>query len=352
MKIRHAAWMVLLPLLAPGAWAAPPARPPAAGAPAAAGGAQVDIRFVVDPLMMCHYYFKDYGPASIKPRSNSGVDLTSEANAYVQAAKLIEDPEAWTWLEERIVSKPDVPSLRKALADPPAQFRDEDTRTAFSMVADALEQGCPGYQKTVFPTESIGVNRLTISARKRLRPSQDRVTSTLMKSMDFKPIDAPISIYVVTRTGGQATWGKGDRSYYTVIGAYGQSPSSLLETGIHEATHVLDAMQPYETSSVLQAVRKGVKPDQKKEAETFLHGLITYNAGELVKRFVNHSYSPKGVLSPDHADEYRPYLSTYEYIWVDYLDGKMTRDQISKKLIEEFEAVRKLQADQQKKKAS
>ena len=248
------------------------------------------------------------------------------------------------------MSKPDVPSLRKALANPPAQFRDDDTRTAFSMVADALEQGCPQYEKTVFPTESIGVNRLTISARKRLAPSKDRLTSTLMKSMDFKPIDAPISVYVVTRTGGRATWGKGDRGYYTVIGAYGQSPSSLLETGIHEATHVLDAMQPYKTESVLQAVRKGVKPDQKKDAETFLHGLITYNAGELVKRFVNHTYVPKGVQSPDHADEYRPYLSTYEYIWVDYLDGKMTRDQISKKLIEEFEAVRKLQAEQQQKK--
>jgi len=329
----------MIAMLAPGELVAQQA-----GGAAATAAPAAKLRFEADPMIMCHYYLKSFGPESVKPRGGSGGDFVSEATAYAQAAKIIDNPLVIRWFEERLASSADLPRLRKATETLPASLQDAEAATGVRMLVEAMESAYPRYLETVYSEELMGVNRVLISSLKRWVKVEERVGSALIKLMGFQPIDKEIVIYTVIRAGGVSTWGLSDEGYFTVIGVYGLSPATLAESAVHEATHILDAMQSYSAGTVLQEVRRGSEAADRNEIEVFLHGLVAYNAGELVKRFVNREHVHAGVLSPAHAAAYRPYLSTYEYIWTSYMDGKIPRDGIAKKLLEEFAAVKKLRA--------
>ena len=165
-----------------------------------------------------------------------------------------------------------------------------------------------------------------------------------MEKMGFGEIDLPVNVYIVVRAGGVNSWGKTSKGYFAVIGMAGVAPLTLIETSVHEATHIVDTLQSFGSLGVLKEVRDGLKQSDLAQVEIFIHGLIAYNAGALVKRFVSPAYVPVGVRAPAHIDDYRPYLSTYEVIWNQYLDGKYTREGIAAKLIEEFKAVQAFRA--------
>lgn len=305
----------------------------------------VEIRFVADPLMMCHFYLKNYGPSSSKPRDDSQ-DFISEATAYTQAVRLITVQGVWKWLEEQIAAHGDPAGVRKAAADLPATIQGEENRTAVNMLVDALESAYPKYRKTVFAIELEGLNRVMVGAKKRYLAVEERITQALMEQMSFEAITRPITVYVVVRTGGVASWGVTEETYFTVVGSFGQSPMSLVESGIHESTHIIDALQSYNSGSVLSQVRRTAKEADRQDLELFLHGLVAFNSGELVKRFLSNSYRHAGIRAPGLSDKYQPYLSTYEFIWTDYMDGKIPAKGIAAKLVEEFEAVQALHAGQ------
>jgi hypothetical protein len=301
------------------------------------------IDFVTNPLLMCHYYLRGYGEVSVKPAGSLDIDFNSEATAYGQAQRYIENPAVWRWIDETIAGIGDIAGLRKAAADLPAAYRSEEARSGVNLVVDALESGCPNYMKSVYPTELAGINRVLVGAKKRFLVGRDRIFGALAKQMAFEPIARPIRVFVVVRTGGVASWGATGEFYFTVIGSYGQSPLSLLETGIHEATHIADALQSFRSEAILGRVRQGTDGAVRGDVDAFLHGLVAFNAGELVKRFLSQSYTHVGVQAPGVIQTYKPYLSTYEYIWTAYMDGRMKPDAVVAKLIEEFNAVRKLQ---------
>lgn len=340
-KVLAALAVLLACALASAPQAAPEKEKPA---PPADGGPTVKIVFTADPLMLCHYYLKTYGESSVKPRGDSGVDFISEATAYSQAAGLISNPRVWRWFEERIAGSANVAELRKAASTLPRALDVADAGTAVNMLLDAMESAVPKYQKTVYATELNGVNRILVGAKKRYYQVEDRISQVLMGKLALKSVVRPVKIFVVLHTGGVNTWGVTEDFYFTVIGSFGQSPMTLLETGIHEATHIVDALQPFRSGSVLARVREEFDSAAQEEVEVFLHGLVAFNAGELVKRFLSRSYTHAGVQAPGIGHTFRPYLSTYEYIWTDHLDGKFTTEGVSKKLVEEFQAVQELKA--------
>jgi hypothetical protein len=339
MKFVRATTQAVLACLIPVAVMAQGAAPPAQGK---GGVPPVRIQFKTDSFMECHYYLKSFGKGSVKPDPASGVDFTSEATAYSGAIRLANDPAVWRWFEEKVADAKDPESLRLETKELPPAIDNPDVRTGVNMLVDGLASAYPKYMKTVYAKQALAINRTLINARKRFIALDGRVEEALVKQMAFEPFDKPIIIHVVLRTSGVTTWGTSREGYFTVIGVFGQSPLSLLETGIHEATHIMDALQTYSSRSVLRQVRSGVAAADGAKVEVFLHGLVAFNAGELVKRFLSQSYIHAGVRAQAHAEQYRPYMSTYEFIWTDYLNGKMSPDGVSRKLIEEFNAVQKL----------
>lgn len=330
---------------APQAAQQPPA--PVQQAPGARG--PVAIRFEVNPLVECYFYLKFYSNDD-KPNPALKLDFNSEVTAFNKAKQLMTDQAAWKWFEDRVVTGPDPAAIREAAKTLPGQIDNERNRTGINELVDAMESGFKKYDGPFWLERQKSVNRLLVSARKHYLISEDRITGTLMSKMGFAPIDAPIVVYAVVTAGRVPAWGKANGAYYTVVGTRYQSSSSFLETSLHESTHILDNMQSYEGHWLMKEVRQKLGPSAPPAAvDTFLHGLIAYNAGALVVRFVEHGYTPAGVTSPAYKDQYAPYLSTYQYIWEDYLDGKMSAGAIIAKLAEEFNAVQKLQEKQNQK---
>lgn len=347
-RLIRAAAVVTLAVLAPALATAqqgatkPPSAPPAAP--------PLRIQFQSDSLMECHFYLKTWSKRSLAPDARSGVDFATEVGVYQRAKGTLSGPEVWRWFEEVVAGGPDPAAVRKGVQAVPAHLASDRVRTGVNMLMDGLESAYPKFMKAIWPQHQRSVNRILIGARRQFLRSEERITRVLMEKMAFSPIDAPVRVITVLRSGGVTSWGKTPKGYFTVVGILGQSQNSLLEIGIHEATHLVQTMQPFNTASILKHLRGSLIKKGPAETEAFLHGLVAYNAGALIKRFISSSYEPEGVRSPAHEREYRPYLSTYEYIWNEYLDGRMNRDQIIAKLIEEFEAI--LDLEKAKKKAA
>ncbi len=312
---------------------------------------ELKIRFKTDPLVECHFYLKTFGRGPGDPEGRSGVDFSTEIGIYARARDTLTTHEIWRWFEELLVANPDPAAVRKAASEVPRAYDSPRNLTGLNMLLDGLESAYPKFLENLWAERLRGINRLLVPARKDLLESEERIVRTLVEKMAFSPIDAPITVFVVVRSGDVTSWGKTAEGYFTVVGIAGLSALSLVEMGVHESTHILEALQPFSSGSVLKRVREGLREEEPASVNAFLHGLVTYNAGALVRQFIAGSYLPAGIQDPAHAEEYRPYLSTYEFIWSDYLAGRMTTDQIVAKLLEEFRAIRKLE-ESRKTKAS
>jgi len=238
--------------------------------------------------------------------------------------------------------------VREAVVNLPAVHDSPQNRTGVNMLVDAVESAYPKFLDALWSQHQKGVNRLLVPARKHLLQAGDRLTKELVEKMAFSPIDAPISVFVVVRSGGVTSWGKTPEGYFTVVGVTGLSALSLVEMGLLEATHVLDMMQPFLNDSVLNRLKDRLAKEDRASVNAFTRGLIAYNAGALVSKHVSRRYIPEGVLAPEHAEEYRPYIPTYEFVWRDYLRGGIAADEIVDKLVEEFQAIHRLQESRKK----
>lgn len=301
------------------------------------------IRFDTSPRVDCHWYLRTYGKRSVKPQAASKVGFEREAASYAEASSRIVGDAAWRWFESLVVAGPEMAAIREAAKNPPEAIAAAPTRAAMGSLAEALESAYPGFLGTVWVEHQKALSPFLFDTRRRFDVVEARVSEDLMKKMAFSPIDAPVTVYVVMRGGGESSWGKIGSGYYAVVGQSGLSSLAIMETGLHQATHLIDALQPFDSGSILKQVRDGLGTGSPEAVERFLHGLVAYNAGALVKRFVDRTYVPEGVRAPGQEEAFRPYLSTYEFIWRDYLDGKIAQSAIVPKLIEEFRAVQRLQ---------
>ena len=300
------------------------------------------FELAINPLLECHFYLKIFGADSFKPDPASGIDLGSEINIYNTAQRTILDPEVWRWFEQLIVEGPDAAAVRKAAQSLPPALDNTRNQTGVRMIAESLESAYPKFETAIWPRHLQGVNRALVGAKQWLLPTRERLSAVLMEKMAFEPVDAPATIYVVLRSGGVTSWGKTSREYFTVVGASGLSSLVLVESALHEATHIVDTLQPFNAGWILKRVRAGLKGEAPAQVDIFIHGLIAYNAGVLVKRFVSPGYNPAGIRAPAQAEQYQPYVSTYQVIWNEYLDGKTSADEVVAKLLAEFRAVQKL----------
>jgi hypothetical protein len=315
--------------------------------PAAAAAPALKIQFDINPLIDCYFHLRTYsrGPAG---SPSAPVDLTAEAAAYTQAQTVLTDPAAWRWFDDQVVAGPDPNAIREALKALPPSLDSPTVRSGIGMLVDGLDSAYPKFLTGLWPERQRSLTRMLAMTRRKYTASQSKVAPALMEKMAFAPIDAPIVIYSVIKAGSVSSWGKTAAGYYTVVGLQGVSSEQLIETGIHEATHIIEALQPYSSSSILKQIRTGIGSSDPAQSDLFLHGLVAYNAGSLVKRFIDHEYQLSGVRSPGQQAAYAPYLSTWDLVWNQYLDGKIDSAKAVARLVEEFKAVRKLEAAKKK----
>src|SRR5262249_53225043 len=150
-----------------------------------------------------------------------------------------------------------------------------------------------------WPDHLKALNRAIIPARRRFVAVEGQLLPVLMEKMAFAPFDGRIRVLSVIQAGPVSSWGKTSKGWYTVIGIYLQSADSYLEPSIHEATPLIDSFQPASGSWILKDLRQALPKEAPAEAiDTYLHGLVAFNAGEMVSRFVDKKYAPVGLRGP------------------------------------------------------
>jgi hypothetical protein len=311
-------------------------------APAAAAEPKkpsVEIRIDSGPLTSCHFLLKNWQGGGDKPIAGQGADLASEAGAYARAKENIKDPGVWKWFEDLVVAGPDPDAVREGAKSLPPAFNSPSNRTAVDMLVEALASAYPKFLSGYWTEQSAALNRLLIPARRRFARPSERIEQVLMEKMAFEPVGAPITILMVLRAGPVSSWGKTAAGYYSVVGAYLQSVDTFIETSVHEATHLIDAVQPAGGSWMLKEVRRALPKEAPAESiDAFIHGLVAYNAGELVTRYMDNTYKPVGLRGPNSREEFAPFIPAYEGAWGAWLDGTKSRQETIGKLVEGFKA--------------
>ncbi|MBI3447693.1 MAG: hypothetical protein HY049_02045 [Acidobacteria bacterium] len=301
---------------------------------------RVEIVFETDPLVECHFLLKTWD-GSERPQSGKTGDLSSQAAAYGAATQAIRDASVWHWFEDLVVEGPDPAEVRRRAATLPASISTPGNRTAVDRLVEALDSAYPIFVSAYWPEHLKSLNRVIIPAHRRYGGAELRLAEALMEKMAFAPIDGKIRVLGVIRAGPVSSWGKTTKGYYTVIGVYLQSVASFVETSVHEATHLIDTAQPASGSWMLKEVRQALPKDAPPEAiDTFIHGLVTFNAGELVTRYMDKVYKPVGLRGPGAAETYAPCVSAYEAAWNGWLDGTRGRDETIRRLADGFKAAR------------
>ncbi len=244
--------------------------------------------------------------------------------AYRQARELTREPRVWQFLYDVAIEASAPEQVRAAASKTPSEFIAAEKEAAgkvLNALADAwsrYEAGELNQRKRGHRVMVDGVLRRVFQAER-----QDRLLSVLYEKMDFKALEAPITIVLVARAPGVGTWGFTSRGYYLIIPMESYKGPAIIESIVHEATHLLDARQPAGSDSFLQKLRRKASKADPAALETLIHGLIAWNSGELVKRHIAESYRPMVVEQRAWRSLVNPYLPTFEGPWLGYLNGRL-----------------------------
>ena len=275
-----------------------------------------------------------------KGQENTLPEFSAEVKAYREAQSSSKDPAVWQFVNDACVTSKDVSALLKTADTLPSTLFLEDREAALKVLA-AIASAWPRFEAK----EMIERNRslqtiLTKNLRRYFNGGPaDRVLVTLQEKMILKPLDAPVTLYPVIGAIEAGAWGKTPQGFYIVIPVRGRPTLILLENIIHELTHLLEVNQVQGTNSILARLRhKGAGADPA-TLESFIHGLVAWNAGEMIKRFIDPRHKAVVDLSPESLMKMEPYLPIYTTSWVSYLEGKASADQTVDAMIEAFRKI-------------
>lgn len=306
----------------------------AAGTPGSA--VATTVRSEVSMLMELHNMLQ----VASKGPEDSLPTYSLEVAAYRKAREMSKNPEVWELVNDACVLSKDLTGIRETAANLPSNLQPADREATLKLLS-ALETAWPRFEAKEMVDRNRSLQTVVTKTLGRLFGTgpAERVLVAVQDKMILKPLDAPVTIYPVISAIEAGDWGITPKGYYIVIPVRGRPTMIIAENVIHELTHLLDVNQPKGSSSMLTRLRqKGATADQG-ALEAFLHGLVAWNAGEMIKRFISPAHKAVIDLSPQVLQKMEPYLPIYSSVWVSYLDGKSTADQTVDAMITAFAKV-------------
>jgi len=293
-------------------------------ADAGTSAAPTHIKSMINLRLELHNFLMVESEAS----ETSHPEYTTEINSYRQAREMARDLRVWRIINDALVVGPDMPAVVRRADTLPSDLPGPD-REAARKVLGALGTAWSRFESHDATDRNRSLQNILVRVlRKQFGVGmEERVMSALYSTMDFRPLDAPITVFPVINAVEVGVWGKTPDGYYLVVPVARRRNMQIIEGLVHELTHIIDANQPPGSSSVLARLREVGKTADPEELAAFAHGLVAWNAGEMIRRSVSESYTPLVAVSPSLAAAIRPYLPTYEGPWKGYLDGHLSADE-------------------------
>lgn len=319
-------WVLLLLISTVIAAPALPAMPASAAGAEPPGGPETQLRLQIN-------YFLELHNELLLASTPNGTNLLdaaayrSEIESYKQARHLVKEFKVWRIVNDACVEGPDTAAIRgigeSLSADLSAQDRD-----AVKRMLDALGTAYSRWEGKEMLLRRRGLKQFVLNLlNRKFDPAMKQaIMSEVDGKMGFGPLDAPLGIYIVVDAAEVGAWGRTQAGYYIVIPVQNREVAGVIEAVVHEATHLLDARQPAGSSSLLDRLRAKLSGADTVALDTLLHGLVAFNAGQMVKRHVKSDYTPIVEISPTWRAQLAPYLPALQGAWNEYLDGKIDAD--------------------------
>ena len=248
----------------------------------------------------------------------------SEIESYKQAREMVKEFKAWRIVNDACVEGPDAAAIRGNGERLSADLSPQD-RDAVKKMLDALSTAYARWEGKEMLLRQRGLKRFVgiLLGRTFDAAAKKTIMTEVDRKLGFHPLDAPLGIYIVVDAADVGAWGWTPSGYYIVIPVQNREVGGVIEAIVHESTHLLDSRQPPGSSSILGRLRTRLSGEDSVAVDTLLHGLVAFNAGQMVKRFVKPDYAPIVEVSPTWRTQLAEYLPALQGGWNDYLDGKI-----------------------------
>ncbi len=296
-----------------------------------------------------HHFLYLLGRAEAKTSDSTREAVAEAPREAERGMKTLTDEERKVWagavtayatglsLKDAVREAP-MPAVTAALAE--AGDTQTLTNTAIEpAVRDVLERAAPIYRKTWWPAH-LAANRAWRSSIEALVISHGQtILGFLTRSYNMEWPPAGYAVHA----SGYSTFGGAYSSVrgVLVISSLAKASQGLqgLETVFHEGMHQWDNQVYSALGAQARPIKAAVPPDLP-------HALIWVTAGEAVRR-VDPSYVPyvdsQGIWKLFSSGAPGPLLrlkTPLEEAWMPYLNGRGTRDEALRSLLEKIAAVR------------
>ena len=259
---------------------------------------------------------------------NALPEYRSEVIAYRQAREMANGTAAWRFVSDACVTGPDIKTIGMAAGNLPASFDSAD-RVAAKKMIEALVSAWPRFEAKDLVEHRRSLQNILVKVIRKHFSGQleERIMTTLYDKLAFKPLDAPITLYPVIGAPDAGTWGRTAQGYYLVVPGGRMGQLTIIENLVHELTHVLDENQPLGSRTFLVRLRGKAAGIEPETVDASMHGLVSWNAGEMVRRFGNAEHQTYAELSPARRAKIEKFLPSYQGSWLGYIEGRLTADQ-------------------------
>lgn len=216
------------------------------------------------------------------------------------------------------------------------RFREKGVRFGQSLVE--VEKH---FIEKVWPQHKLSIDKAMGNIEQTLVPKEQECFDYLTRHLGMESAEQVVPIFLVAETpwpGGYTMWGKDAAHGVCVISVTAYQGSALNTAILHEAIHALDLETKGKGNVLVELEQRLLKAGFAADDAVVRQGphlLVFIHSSETVKRHVDPSYQPysEGIFA-------RPGLQSIVKVelpnWIDYLDGKISRDEALNRMVNAF----------------
>lgn len=215
-------------------------------------------------------------------------------------------------------------------------FREKGVRFGQSLV-DVEKH----FMDKVWPQHKLLLDKALAHVEQTLLPKEQQCFDYLTRHLGMETAEQVVPMYLVAEMpwpGGFTMWGKDATRGVSVISVTAHQGSALNTTILHEAIHALDLETKGKGNVLVELQQRLLKAGFAADdaiVRNAPHLLVFIHSSETVRRHVDTSYQPygEGVFS---RPALQPIVKVELPNWIDYLDGKISRDEALNRMVDAF----------------
>jgi hypothetical protein len=201
---------------------------------------------------------------------------------------------------------------------------------------------------TIWPEHKLLIEKAAAGIELTLGPKEQECFDYLTHHLGMEKAEYIVPVYLVAETpwpGGFTMWGKDKSRGVCVLSVTTYQGSRLITALLHEAIHALDLETKGKGNVLVELRDRLLQAGFAADDEVVRHGphmLVFIHSSETIRRHVDSSYQPynEGIFVRSGIE---PMVKVELPVWTAYLDGKISRDEALKQMVDAFVKARHTQ---------